>query len=236
MGDLSFSQNLDRFKESFLCAAAQSGNTQDCESLLEIGADVNWKNADGDTPLLVACRRGHTETAELLVVHGADVNVIAASDTLNPVEICCKAGDHATLNVLLSANPVLSHTTKDGKTAYDIAKERGFEDICQRLSQLTRCESARREPVPVLLQDAVEAANNKQSSTGRGGVKLPKVTREKSLEAPPAKKTQEKKESKESYTLMGQHNLNGHDEQSVALRRQLEIEIKERKKLEDRVL
>ena len=233
MGDLSFCQNLDRFKESFLCAAAQSGNTQDCESLLEIGADVNWKNADGDTPLLVACRRGHTETVELLLVHGADVNVIAASDSLNPVEICCKAGDHATLNVILSANPVLAHTTKDGKTAYDIAKERGFEDICQRLSQLTRSESVRREPVD---QDIAETVITKHSSSSRGGVRLPKVTREKSLEAPAPKRPQDKKESKESYTLMGQHNLSGHDEQSVALRRQLETEIKERKKLEERVI
>jgi ankyrin repeat protein len=56
----SFNQSLDRLKESFLWAAAQGGNTEDCESLLEIGADVNWKHTDGDTPLLAACRRGHT--------------------------------------------------------------------------------------------------------------------------------------------------------------------------------
>lgn len=43
----SISQSLDRLKESFLLAAAQGGNEQDCESLLEIGADVNWKSSEG---------------------------------------------------------------------------------------------------------------------------------------------------------------------------------------------
>ena len=34
--------------------AAQGGNTEDCESLLDIGADPEWRNPEGDTPLLVS--------------------------------------------------------------------------------------------------------------------------------------------------------------------------------------
>ena len=47
----------------------------DCDSLLEIGAQVNWKNAEGDTPLHAACRRGHDKTISTLLIHGADVNI-----------------------------------------------------------------------------------------------------------------------------------------------------------------
>jgi ankyrin repeat protein len=50
----------------------------DCDSLLEIGAQVNWKNAEGDTPLHAACRRGHDGTISILLVHGADVNMTGA--------------------------------------------------------------------------------------------------------------------------------------------------------------
>lgn len=39
----SFSMSLDRLKESFLWAAAQGNNIQDCEALLEIGAGMVFK-------------------------------------------------------------------------------------------------------------------------------------------------------------------------------------------------
>lgn len=132
--DINFNQSLDRFKESFLWAAAQGGNTEDCESLLAIGADINWKHPhDGDTPLLTACRRGHTHTVEVLIVHGADVNIVG-NDMLCPLHICCLRGDYATLNILLTANPNINLKTKDGKTALQLAEAKGHENICTRLN------------------------------------------------------------------------------------------------------
>ena len=54
----------------------------DCDSLLAIGANVDWKNTEGqgrgDTPLLAACRRGHDNTVDTLLVAGADVNIPGA--------------------------------------------------------------------------------------------------------------------------------------------------------------
>jgi hypothetical protein len=141
MSEINFSQSLDRFKESFLWAAAQGGNTEDCESLLAIGADINWKHpTEGDTPILAACRRGHTSTVESLVVHGADIN-ITGSDSLCPLHICCLRGDHATLNVLLSAAPNLLLKTKEGKTALQLAEAKGHEIICLRLAAFSSSSS-----------------------------------------------------------------------------------------------
>jgi ankyrin repeat protein len=141
MEELNFSQSLDRFKESFLWAAAQGGNTEDCESLLGIGADINWKHQDGDTALLAACRRGHTHTVESLVAHGADINLTGA-DSLSPLHICCLRGDFPTLNILLNANPNLSLKTKDGKTAMQLAEAKGHENICSRLNSLISSHSS----------------------------------------------------------------------------------------------
>jgi ankyrin repeat protein len=141
MSEINFSQSLDRFKESFLWAAAQGGNTEDCESLLAIGADINWKHpTEGDTPILAACRRGHTTTVESLVVHGADIN-ITGSDSLSPLHLCCLRGDHSTLNILLLANPNLSIKTKEGKTALQLAEAKGHDIICSRLSTFSSSPS-----------------------------------------------------------------------------------------------
>lgn len=132
MADLSFSDSLNRFKESFLWAAAQGGNTEDCESLLEIGAEVDWRNADGDTALLAACRRGHSDTIVLLLVYGASPNA-KGRDLLTPLHICARNCDLKTLNVLLDAGADDSIKSGDNLTAMAIAQQKGFEDIVSRL-------------------------------------------------------------------------------------------------------
>jgi ankyrin repeat protein len=131
--DPSFSGSLDKFKESFLCAAAQGGNTEDCESLLEIGANVEWRNADGDTPLLSAVRRGHAETAALLLVHGADLNA-RGHDGLTPLHVVCRNGDVRTMNVLLNAGASPQVVSDSNQTPVDIARSKGYVDIVKRLT------------------------------------------------------------------------------------------------------
>ena len=54
---MDIGHQLDRMKESFLWAAAKGGREEEVESLLSIGADVNWRNGEeGETPLIAACR------------------------------------------------------------------------------------------------------------------------------------------------------------------------------------
>ena len=127
-----FSNSIDRLKESFLLATAVGGSAQDCESLLKLGADVNFRGADGETPLLGATRRGHFQAGEVLIVHGADCNA-KGRDSLTPLHVAAKRGDLSMLNVLLNASADPSVKNADGKTAFELAKSKGYEDICQRL-------------------------------------------------------------------------------------------------------
>lgn len=135
--DYSFSQCLDRMKESFLIAAAQGGNNQDIESLVDYGADINWKGQSGDTPLLAACRRGYVSSVQLLLAYGADVN-ICGNDSLYPIHVCVQRGDYEMLNVILESNVNTIMKTRDGYTALDIARMKGYDDICSRLIQPRR--------------------------------------------------------------------------------------------------
>lgn len=133
MSEVSFSDSLNRFKESFLWAAAQGGNTEDCESLLEIGAEVDWKNTDGDTALLAACRRGHADTVVLLLVYGASPNA-RGKDGLTPLHICARNADIKTLNVLLDAGADALLQTPDSHTALALAQQKGYENVVRRLT------------------------------------------------------------------------------------------------------
>lgn len=132
-----FTQGLDRLKESFLFAAAQGGNAADVQSLIEIGADIDWKGQGGDTPLLAACRRGHCETMALLTEHGSDVNSVG-SDGMTCLHIAARRGDIASVNVLLEGSASLHLKDRDGKTALDVAKAKGHDEICKRLAQFRR--------------------------------------------------------------------------------------------------
>jgi len=148
-----FSNSIDRLKESFLLATAQGGNAEDCEALLSIGADVNWRGQDSETPLLAACKRGHKDAMSMLLAYGADSNARGA-DSMTPLHIASRRGDCATVNMLLHAGVNVNVRTTDGKTAFDIARSKGFEDVCQCLI------SHRHNPSP-------SEAGQAQAQTGR---------------------------------------------------------------------
>ena len=165
----SFATSLDRMKESFLLAAAQGGNLQDCDSLIELGADVNWRGQDGgDTPLLAACRRGHSDTVAFLLAHGADSNALG-SDSMSALHIVAQRNDVATLNVLLESNVSLRATNKDGLTALDIAVRNSNDVIKTRLLQSSRQQQAPTGPPAANLGAGLAASRLPAVVTGGAG-------------------------------------------------------------------
>lgn len=59
--------------------AAFAGHLEGLKLLLEAGADVNAKAAEGSTPLIMAARDGHTDVIALLLKYKADPNVVNES-------------------------------------------------------------------------------------------------------------------------------------------------------------
>jgi ankyrin repeat protein len=72
-----------------LHAAADTGNVEIAQLLLEAGDDPNTMASDGFAPLHRACRGeglGHTEVVELLLKHGVSVSAAAANGK-TPIEL-----------------------------------------------------------------------------------------------------------------------------------------------------
>lgn len=59
-----------------LTYAARDGFTGIARLLLDYGAEVNWIDGEGVTPLILAAFKGHTELAQLLLDHGADPTIV----------------------------------------------------------------------------------------------------------------------------------------------------------------
>ena len=67
--------NLVYHTNTALTYASRDGFTEIARLLIDAGADVNWIDGEGVTPLILASFKNHVELAELLLDHGADITV-----------------------------------------------------------------------------------------------------------------------------------------------------------------
>ena len=59
-------------KDLFYACACLDGNINDAQLLLEIGAEINWVDMNGMTPLYIACLNGHVDVCLLYTSEAAD--------------------------------------------------------------------------------------------------------------------------------------------------------------------
>ena len=132
------SNHIALLKESFLLAAASGGRLLECQSLLELGADTEYDD-NGDTPILAACRNGHRAIVSLLLAHGADPSRCDRDNNTVLHIVAETTGDEALATLFCpNASDLLSKTNNDGKTAIDIAVEKGFSSFAEHLHHLCR--------------------------------------------------------------------------------------------------
>lgn len=105
-----------------LIRATKNNQPKEMLQLILEGADVNYRDKYGTTPLKWATNHADSHTIELLVYYGADVNYTDLSGTTKLMQVC-SYGDIAVVNYLLQhgADPCLEDN--DGETAADYAKK-----------------------------------------------------------------------------------------------------------------
>lgn len=201
---------------------------------------------------------------QALLVHGANVNV-TGKDSLTPLHICCSGGDYKTLNVLLQARPSLTARTSSGKTALEIAETKGFEDICSRLTTLlvssgadstmwqqqgdrasagSRSGGRGRDGQAELLQQQQQQQLRGNEKKKKNNHALPALISadsssrkgsSSSISSGSSSSSSGSGSSRSGYQLMGQNMIPGQDDNSSALRKQLDQEYRDKKALENKV-
>jgi ankyrin repeat protein len=120
--------------------AAKAGNVEPARALLQSGADINAKDRYGHTALMLAAHHGHPALVDLLIEHKADLNV-TAKFRLSALMLAVIAGHAEIVRAVVRAGADLSLQGAGapgfaGKTAYDLAVQRGMEELCEILRPL----------------------------------------------------------------------------------------------------
>ena len=86
------------FPQTPLMCAAEKGEREMVQTLLNAGADVNADTLLEDSPLMYAAKNGHTEVVKVLLQAGADV---AGEDGSIPLELAAEGGFSETARKLM---------------------------------------------------------------------------------------------------------------------------------------
>jgi ankyrin repeat protein len=116
-------------------ACISGRNNSEINTLINDGADINFRNADGKTPINVAAMKGHTRVVELLIARGANLNI---SDNLNqsPLTVACRNSKDGAddiidkkwfdiISLLIYAGAPLNEYDNLGKTPLLICVDKG---------------------------------------------------------------------------------------------------------------
>jgi ankyrin repeat protein len=114
------------------------GGVEDCEKmqlLLDAGADVNWKRADGQTPLCQAAMYSYNGSVDLLLRHKAQVDLPGKYSNLECTALIAAAlsGKIETVRLLLEAGADRALKDDQGKTALHRAIEANKKEIVDLL-------------------------------------------------------------------------------------------------------
>ena len=108
--DMKHKTTFDDEKSKELWMAATNGDKVKCEQMLASGADINYRDWLGYTPLAVAAWKGHHQIAKLLVDQGAEFNYRIIRSGYSPVALAAEFGHHQVLKILAQAGAEADET------------------------------------------------------------------------------------------------------------------------------
>lgn len=82
-------------------------------ALIDLGADVNKRNEEGETPLAFACKNGNVSIVDELISHGAKINVTDSS-RCSPLTIAIDNDKVDVVELLIVSGANVAYFTKRG--------------------------------------------------------------------------------------------------------------------------
>jgi len=98
-----------------LMLASVVGDAESVEMLLKNGANPNYRDKDGWTPLHYAAYRGRVDVAELLIKHGAEINA-KDNDGATPLHLAAQKGHVDVAELLIKYSAEVNARSNNGRT------------------------------------------------------------------------------------------------------------------------
>jgi uncharacterized protein len=91
----------------------------------EVKVNLDSRNGDGDTPLHIFIWGNETENALLLIENGIDINAIGDMGE-TALHVALHQNNEVVMRALMNANAKTDIVSEFGKTAVDMAKDKGI--------------------------------------------------------------------------------------------------------------
>ena len=108
--------------------ALESGNIDGVKKFIEEGINVNISR-NGVTPLMIAASKGLVEIAEVIIQAGANVNESGDEGWTALHKAALDQKDAAICDLLMASGINVDLKDKSGKTALQLAEEKGHRDV-----------------------------------------------------------------------------------------------------------
>ena len=120
--------------EKFFFNAAESGSLMQLqlEQLLQLNVNIDFRNEDGTTALMLASNNGHHQVVELLLKEGADVN-IQDNNGWTALMAASDEGHHQVVELLLKEGADVNIQKNDGWTALLTASDSSHYQVVELL-------------------------------------------------------------------------------------------------------
>jgi ankyrin repeat protein len=121
--------------------AVTRGDLETVRATIEAGVDVDSRDRYGQTALMLAAHEGHDAVVEMLIARGAALDVTAKWG-LSALMLAIVAGHQGVARRLARAGADLTLTGTGGtpgfggKTAHDLARDRGMDALASELRAL----------------------------------------------------------------------------------------------------
>lgn len=116
--------------ESLLFVAASSGKLDYVKVLLEHGADMDWRNVNGNNALWIACCNNRIDVVETLLEAGSDPNT-QNNDGVVPLISCAQRGTFEIAEILMNYGAHVNTPNNNGDNPLIIACRTGQAEILE---------------------------------------------------------------------------------------------------------
>ena len=126
-------RGMDKEREDTrLMRECREGSEAAVHRLLGLKADVNVRNNESTTPLILASQEGRVAFVHVLIAAGVDVNHVC-DDSVSSLMIASQKGHEAVVHALIASGADVDHADNDGDSSLILASQKGHEAVVHAL-------------------------------------------------------------------------------------------------------